>query len=191
MTFFETPELPEPPPRPARPVWAGPPQGVLPGHSDQRAVLVRTDEAIMYADAFRVYPNGLEFAITVLIRDPQLGHGPAPFEMHGPRPGISNDDLVRFGVLFADGSKWTNLDPHPPFGRGVEEGFAGRVVMSQGGGGGDAHWRMRYWMWPLPEPPQMTFVVSWPAQGIDEATVDVDTTLLRQAAEDTEVVWTT
>ena len=163
MSFFKMPKMPEPPPQPARPEWAGPPHGVLPGHSDQRAVLVRTDEAIMYADDFRAYPNGLEFAITVLIRQPELGHGPPPFEMHGPRPGLSNDDLVRFGVQFADGSKWTNLDPHP-YGPRSQDGFAGPVVMSQGGGGGDAHWRMRYWMWPLPEAPQMTFVVSWPAQ---------------------------
>lgn len=189
MAFFKEPEPVEPPPRPERPEWAGPPYGVLPVASTHRAVLAHTSEVFVCLDDFRSYPNGVHFAMKILLREPKLSHRSEVEMPMGPPVDAMTDDLIRFGVSFADGSKWTNLDEHPRFGDPHDGAFNGPVVLSQGGGGGHGEWRFLYWMWPLPPTPAMTFVVSWPAQGIDEAKVDVDTNEIRAAANEAEVVW--
>ncbi len=58
-------------------------------------------------------------------------------------------------------------------------------------GGGGQSWRQQLWMWPLPLPEAgtLTFVGAWPGQGIDERSVSIDTSDLRRAAAEAQVVW--
>jgi hypothetical protein len=41
---------------------------------------------------------------------------------------------------------------------------------------------MRYWVWPLPPPGPLTFVVEWPAHGIAESRAELDTQPILDAA---------
>lgn len=112
MTFFDVP-LPEPQQEPdfEFPEWMDPPRGVLPGHSTQRAVLFKTEDEFLVVHRILAYPNGVEFSLSLFLRDPSDRMIDVPWELHfPPRSDGLPDDFLRFGILFSDSSKWTNLD---------------------------------------------------------------------------------
>ena len=192
MSFFD---VPAPPPEPARPhereqpEWVGPPQGVLPGASTQRAVLFRTDRAFLMAHRFLAYPNGIEFTFNLRLRNPDDYQHDLPWELHRlRRSGPPPDDLLRLGMLLSDGSKWTNLSsewrPRRP-----DEQPEQLVVMGRGGGGGGDSYNSGYWMWPLPPAGPLTVDSEWPAYDVPETRVVVDATELRARAAEAEPIW--
>lgn len=196
MGFFDTPLQTPAPPEPQKPVsqpsWFGPPRGVIPGYSSQQAVIFRTGSAILIAGQFLVYPAGAEFTLSLWLPPETEEWFDCPWELHHRhrrgRSGPAPEELLRFGILYPDGSKWTNLNwnfPSP-----VEEP-AGPVVIGRGGGGGGDSWKMEYWLWPLPTEGPLTFVAEWPALGIEECSASLDSNGLRQAAAEAEVVWPT
>lgn len=189
MSFFDVP-IPPPPPRPKveRPPWDGPPRGVLPGHSAQRAVLFRTGDGLLLVHRFLAYPNGIEATLSLFVRgDAAPRVGEIPWELHGhPGDGSLPDEFLRFGVLFSDGSKWTNLNwGYPAMG----EEPSGPLLLGRGGHGGQDDWEIRYWLWPLPPPGKLTFFTSWPLLGIPEQHAEVDADEIRARAEDAETIW--
>jgi hypothetical protein len=191
VSFFDVP-VPPPPDREGsveRPEWAGPPRGVLPAHTPQRAVIFRTDDVFLAVDRLLVYPAGLEFTLVLLMRDSNYELQDIPWELHRrPRAGELPDDFIRFGLVLADGSKWTNLDWREPWG---EAEVTGPIVSGRGGGGGGDAWEMSYWLWPLPPEGEITFVASWPVHGIPESTATIDSTELRERATEAENIWPT
>lgn len=196
MAFFDIPLQPPAPselqPQLSQPPWFGPPQGVIPGYSPQRAVIFRTESAILMAGQFVVYPAGVEFTLSLSLAPQAEEWFDCPWELHHhPRRGHSippPEDLLRFGILYPDGSKWTNLLRSFP---APEEEPVGPVVMHRGGGGGGNSWKMAYWLWPLPPDGPLTFVAQWPALGVEESSASIDGSALRQAATEAEVVWST
>ena len=87
--------------------------------------------------------------------------------MRHRRHGGKREEMLRFGMQFADGSKVTNLPgplPGPP--RGGGEPPPGPVLQQSGGSGGDREWRQDYWVWPLPPPGPLTLACEWPGAGI-------------------------
>jgi len=189
MSFFDVPAPPpEPlPPERPRPPWLSSRRGVLPGYSPQRATVFTTDRAVLFVDRFRLYPTGIMFSLNLLLRERTEDPSGWPWQFHsGRRPDPLPDDFLRFGVLFGDGSKWTNLDVgRPDPGKKPD----GPFVMEQGGGGGGDWWDQDYWMWPLPSEGPLTFVASWPAYGVGESSAEVDGTELRRCAEAAETIW--
>ncbi len=150
--------------------------------------MARTDSVLVAVDRFRVYPNGLDFTIALIRREDEDDHRHVPWELFRRRNKAEvPDEFMRLGILFADGSKWTNLERWIP---GDDEDVSGPIVMDRGGGGGGKLWEMSYWLWPLPPPGDITFVVSWPSEGIAEQTVTLDAAELRQRAADAEQIWT-
>ena len=190
VSFFDVPPRPpEPPPRPRpdQPEWLGPPKGMLPGVSTQEVVLFKTDRAFLRAHRFLAYPTGIQFTLNLRLRSADDHDHDLHWDLHGRRrPGRSEDDLLRLGVLWSDGAKRTNLDSTPP-GRNTPP--EPPVVMSRSGGGGDGQFSMTYWMWPLPPEGPMTIVCEWPAYDIAETRVVVDATELRSRADEAEAIW--
>lgn len=173
-----------------------------------QAVLVCSESMIIVADRFVCYPSGFEFHLA--LRTSRPFHGP-PMPLGGPqvvRAGSTRGDTgdaLRFGIAFADGRKATNLGPRP-FGPGCGVGAAataasGRqqgqappepeapLLTAHGGSGSDGRWDQSCWVWGLPPEGPMGVVVEWPAEGIEETRVDIDSALLREAASRAEIVW--
>lgn len=183
MGFFDDRPLPPPPPEPPRrlrPVWDRP-EAAIGGVAPGEWLLARTEDAAVGVSGFRAYPNGVEMTLTVLLRreDP-WGRG-VLFHLHErPSPGGGiPDDFLRFGVLFADGTSATNLGPRH---LSPDSSLEPPVLMQQGGGGGGRRFDLRYWVWPLPPAGSMTLIVEWPAKGMAETRVEVDTGPIREAA---------
>lgn len=163
--FFEPPPPPpKPEPRPASPPWAGPPYGVLPGVVAVELVIAQNERAAVYIGRCAACPTGLEFELHVLAAagagadlDPSLN---GIYQRPGGRS--TYEDMLRFGVAFADGRKASNLGG---FSRS-EEQPEGPVLWGMGGGGGGGRWQQGFWMWPLPPEGPLSFVCEWPAAGI-------------------------
>jgi hypothetical protein len=61
--------------------------------------------------------------------------------------------------------------------------------MQRGGGGGDRRFDMRFWLWPLPPPGPLAFVVEWPAEGVELTRRAIDVAELLEAATRAEELW--
>ena len=188
MSFFDVPvPPPEPdPPRQPTPPWLGPPRGLLPGLSAQRAILFRDDKAILIVDHFRVYPTGLSFSLRVILKERKENHREPWGQQFGRLPYPLPDDFLRFGIQFPDGWKWTNLLPDM---RRPKQEPERHVITNRGTHGGDDSWKTDYWLWQLPTEGPLTFVASWPAYGVAEARATVDGAELRRCAKAAEVIW--
>jgi hypothetical protein len=161
---------------------------VLPGYDPQRAILVRTPDVIVVAGKFDAYPTGVTFSIDLQLRAVTYDFEHVPWELHH-RAGLADglpDDLLRLGILYADGSTWSNLDArYADFDSAPPAPF----VMSRGGGGGGNRWSMEQWLWPLPPAGPLTFVAEWPRYGIAETRAVIDATALRSAADSAVDLW--
>jgi len=185
--FFQPPPPAEPEPEPPpTPPWFAAPRGMLPGVVALELVLARSDEVAVCVSRLAAYPTGFEFEIRTLAvpgrqdleLDPML-FGPHRHRAHGvgDAEGLP-DEMLRFGVQFADGSKATNTagfhhDEEPP---------PGPVMHGGGGSGGGGDWRQSEWVWPLPPPGPIAFVCEWPAAGIHLSRAEIDAQLIRNAA---------
>jgi hypothetical protein len=142
-------------------------------------VLAQSEQAAVYIGRCAAYPTGLEFELHVIASaragdlDPSLNG-----IYHHPGRGSTYDEMLRFGVAFADGRKASNLEGFTPCGEQPE----GPVLWGMGGGGGGGRWQQGFWMWPLPPRGPLTFVCEWPAAQIAQARVEIDSAPPRDAA---------
>ena len=152
---------------------------MLPGVTALELVIAGNDHAAVYVGRCSVYPTGFELELRVLAAadagelDPSLNG-----IYHRPGRGNNYDDMLRFGLEFADGRKATNVGGFTHRGEEPE----GPVLWGMGGGGGGGRWRQDFWVWPLPPPGPLTLACEWPAAGIKLTRVEVDSQLLRDAA---------
>jgi hypothetical protein len=109
-----------------------------------------------------------------------------PFGYHHELGGKLRDDILRFGVQFADGSKATSLGGFP---RPHDKEPSGPVLSPHGGGGGGNRWDFAFWLYPLPRAGPFSFVCEWPSEGIDLTQHEVDAALFLEAAKDAERLW--
>jgi hypothetical protein len=202
MSFFEPPPPPPEPPVPPRIVerpWWQAPRNELGVSTALRVTLARTEDvAVALLDAV-AYSTGLSFTLVVVQRAASEPFPGEPFEhLFGHfRPGRRYGEelppeLLRFGVQFSDGRKATTLGwgGAVAFFGGDEEAEPEGPVLSQGGGGGDDdHWESSFWLWPLPPPGPLAFVVEWPAKGIELTRHDVDAGPLLEASSRSEPLW--
>ena len=162
-----------------------PPEGALPGVVAVELVLARNERAVVYLGRCAAYPAGFEFEIRVVVAaaglDPSL-NGP-----YARREGDGNnyDEMLRFGIEFADGARATNVRhqtisdgaPAAPYMRGI------------GGGGSPTSWDHGFWVWPLPPPGALAFVCEWLAAGISQTRAEIDAQAVIDAAARATVVF--
>jgi len=142
--------------------------------------------------SLRRVPHRVEFTLELQLRnDDEMFE--VPWELHHRHRGRRSadedlpDDFMRFGVLFADGSSWSNVDAVFP---SPSEPPTGPLVMSRGGGGGGGSWVMNQWLWPLPPDGSLTFIAEWPKYHVDESRATVDAGRIREAVTQVEDLWT-
>ena len=186
MNFFES--LPEPPPPPARARLTRSPwrasDSVIPGSVAGELLLVRTEAVAVAVGSLRAYPNGLKFVVHVRLRrdDNTSPYGlHDPFGNHDPRDrGKPQDDLLRLGVLFADGRRTANESGWRSERDYSESGEP--LLRAEGSGGSSRHWDGDFWLYPLPPDGPLTLIVSWPAYGVTEARGELAASAIRAAA---------
>jgi hypothetical protein len=196
MSFFEAPPpRPEPEP-PERKPWWGPPDNVRGGVAALELTIGRSEKAAITAGAVTAYPEGFEFGLAIRIREPLADAllDPLMFQHRRQRSaepgGELPPELARWGIEFSDGRKATNLQPFPfGVGRIDEEPPNGPVLIAGGGGGGGSRWEQSCWVWPLPPAGPLAFVCEWPAGSIPLSRVEIEASLILEAAGRAEVLW--
>lgn len=176
------------------PPWFEPPRDVVAALLPDRRVLARTDAVVLLLSHIDVYPTGCQMHLQVVGGRPPGMDQEEWWDMHDvmfdhrrrhrPRTAESlPDEVLRFGVQFADGTKATTTGWVPPP-QGDEP--AGPVLIGHGGGGGGGDRRVKMdhplWLWPLPPPEMFDLVVEWPALGIDLTRAQIDGGALSAAA---------
>ena len=192
--FFEPPPPPpEPEPEeeePPRRPWHGPPSNVLGRAVALNLLLGRTDDVAVTLPVVTVYPDGISFSLALRGRlfDSLAEVEDDWFPHFGERRRgqRSADEALRFGVQFSDGSKATNLrrwwtdESEPP---------PSPWLFEHGGGGGGREYKRRYWLWPVPPPGPLAFVVEWRAASIPITRTEISADVLREAASGAVELW--
>src|SRR6266536_936037 len=118
---------------------------VLPGVAPVALLLARTDDTVVGLTDVRGYPNGFVFLLRLrwaLVAD-RYEQLPWPFPDWGSPDPLDGDlfpeELLRFGVQFADGRRVTNMDRYPFV---PEDLPADQPVLVEGGGVGSEGGRL-------------------------------------------------
>lgn len=187
MSFFEPPPPPPKPdgPRFEMPEWMSAPENVLPGGFPLEVVLAHTDDVAVFVHTGSAYPKGFEFTLGVRAREQIDRRRNDP--VMAWHEGSLDDDVIRFGILLADGRKATVFDRRPI--PGTDQPPPEAVLSHRGGGGGGTSWEHGFWTWPLPPPGPFAFVLEWPGQGIGLTQVEIDSEPIRAAAARTVELW--
>lgn len=145
------------------------PEAAIGAHAGGDLFLARTPDAAIALSTVVAYPNGFEFAVVAVVREAQdrpmwAGHFD---EYEVP------DTFLRLGVRYADGRSATNLDhrSRPP---AIDAEHQRMLLTPSGGGGGFRRNDSAFWVWPLPPTGPVTIVCEWPAYGIAETSVELD-----------------
>jgi hypothetical protein len=194
LSFFEPPVPPPEPPAEAfeRKPWWGAPHNEIGVSTGLRLVLARTDEVAVAAIEIVAFSIGLALTLAVLRRSPLESPRPDdPLGRLAQARGVRElpPDLLRFGVEFSNGRKATTLGM-PMFITAEEEAEPeGPFLVPGGGGGGDDYWESSFWLWPLPTPGPLAFVVEWPAEGIAVTRHEVEAQPILEAARRADTLW--
>lgn len=163
----------------ALPVWAGPPDAVLPGTVAVSIVLAHNDQAAVSIGRCDAYPTGFTFEVDVVAS--QVGLDPS---MHGLEPrrrtGNTYATMLRLGVQFADGGRATNVRDQVAE---LREPPAAPYMRPTHGSGSQGRWRQEFWVWPLPPPGSLAFVCQWPAAGISLTQAEIEGSDVTSAAD--------
>ncbi|MFC4006308.1 hypothetical protein ACFOY2_03685 [Nonomuraea purpurea] len=114
----------------------------------------------------------------------------------GLRAGQLPDNLLRFGVRFADGTKVTTvgqrfdrtqLTQEPP--RGPKLSWLLGGVSMRSGDEEAGVTTVGLWLWPSPPPETFELAVEWPIGGIELSIVELDGTAITSAAQLSAPYW--
>jgi hypothetical protein len=182
------------------PEWLEAPTDFVAGVVPLEHVLARSDEAAVFITRIAAYPVGFEFDVELFARKAVPHDAFELIDRTPPRPDESLPAVVvRVGIEFADGRRAASLG-------GMFDGTVSTIYavdedetspdpgteirMNSGGGGGSYRNAYRsYWVWPLPPDGPLRFVCEWPAFGISETSIEIDSSLIREASKRAVSVW--
>lgn len=171
----------------------GPPEEAIGAPVAATLLVAKTDRAAVGVTDLLAFPTGFSVRVGAFARR-SGGAELRPEEVGGWGMRRSRkideealpDELLRFGVRFADGGKATSLGADA---RRAPRRPPGPVMMPRAGGGSDQRWEQDFWVWPLSPPGPLAFVCEWPAYGIALSRVEIEADLLRAAAADALAIW--
>ncbi|MFF2053319.1 hypothetical protein ACFVU2_17090 [Leifsonia sp. NPDC058194] len=156
--------------------------------------LVVTDTVAIIVMGARVYSTGVEFMIERRMRrgerTEQEWHV-AQWQFHGMH-GRPDPGRLRYGVALGDGQH-VLLDAFGMMHLGEEAEPAGHSLFptnGNGSGSGDIYVNQDgMWLWPLPPEGSIEIVAQWPAEGVGESRVVIDSAPLRELAAAVRPIW--
>lgn len=167
-------------------------------------VLARTANIAVTLPTIQAFETGCLMNVDIVMRPHTLSLEDVqalqlsvyPHMVTGVRAGQLPDNLLRFGVRFADGAKATTvgqrfdrtqLPQEPPPGPRLSWLFGG--VSMRSGSDDNSVITMGLWLWP--SPPRETFElgVEWPAGGIELSIVNLDGAAIGSAAQQSVPYW--
>jgi hypothetical protein len=171
----------------AMPGWVKP-EAEVPRVVELATVLARSEKAAVALGQVRAYSSGFEFDLFAVLRRAELRSYPfwPIIEVHGDE--IVPSDILRIGLQFADGAVLTNVDRRVGD-ADPGDGPRGPMLTSGGSHAGQRRQDATFWVWPLPPPGPLTFVVEWPARQIPESRHEIDASLILDAAARVIELW--
>jgi hypothetical protein len=173
--------------------WWGAPRNEIGISTGLRLVLARTDEVAVALIDTVAFSTGLSLKLAVLRRMPDLhSRFDDPFGRLGHAARAMQElpaELLRFGVEFSDGRKATSIGMPAFAATRDEDEPQGPFLTTGGGGGSDDYSETSFWLWPLPPPGQLAFVVEWPAEGIAQTRQELEAESMIEAAGRAEALW--
>lgn len=188
---MDEPEDVEPQPEPQP--WWQPPQSELPRLFPIGEMLGSSATAAIILTEARVYSAGVEFLIERRIRRGTLTDREweqAQWSLHGGYHGRNDPDRLRYGLALGDGQHLVLDQAGTMF---TEERPAAHTLSPTNGSGSGSERFYRYedglWLWPLPPSGPIEVVAQWPAQGIGESRVLLDSAPLLELARHVRAIW--
>lgn len=141
---------------------------MIPGSVPAEVALIRIEEVAVAVGSVRAYPNGFEFTLHGRIRhgDEVTARGRAdPFDLRsrGSGESLAPEDVLRLGLLYADGRRTATTAGRPD----AAESGESLILMQEGGGGNGRRWDWDFWVHPLPPDGA---VILWPEEPEGEST---------------------
>lgn len=197
--------------------WEGAPDDVIGGVLPLECVLARNDHLVIVVTEAVAYRDGVEFPLRLRARrrpgmsraqwsDISRGMwGYDAFGWHEDEPADGPDrlaetgarhpdELLRFGIRFADGTQVTTVDERAT---GPDAWHSPRpdgpvLVLDERGGGGSGETidsDRTLWLWPLPVPRPFELAVEWPLLGVDLTFTSLDGEAIVAAAARARPFW--
>jgi hypothetical protein len=205
--FFEPPSEQEEPtrlPKPGLPAWYAPPADEMGGVVVSGLVLARTPNIAVTLPTIQAFEIGCLMNVDIVMRPHTLSADDFqalqlsvyPHMVARVGAGRLPDDLLRFGVRFADGTKATTVGQRfdidripqdPPSAPRLSWLFGG--VSMRSGDKDLSAITMGLWLWPLPPPETFELAVEWPAGGIELGIVTLDGAVIGSAAQRSVPYW--
>lgn len=205
--FFEPPSAEEEstrPPRPGLPAWYAPPAPEMGALMVSGLALSRNPNVAITLPTIQAFSTGCLMSVNIVMRRHTLSRDDFqalqisvfPHMITGVSAGRLPDNLLRFGVRFADGSKATTvgqrfdrtqLPQDTPPGPRLSLLFGGVSMRSGDEDAGVITTEL--WLWPLPPRETFELGVEWPVGGIDLSFVDLDGAAIVSAAQQSVPYW--
>ena len=136
----------------------------------------------MWVDAFRVFPSGFQFTLT-LRANPAVSDLIAGLEFDS-LPRGDGRNVLELRLRYADGRETSGLIPEI-----VQAERDGLVLGGPRFEGGAHGWEFRWWVWPLPPRGPVELSCEWRAACIARTSVEIDGGILLDAAVTADVLW--
>ncbi|MGJ6967625.1 hypothetical protein ACSDR0_37465 [Streptosporangium sp. G11] len=205
--FFEPPPAQEEstrPPKPGLPAWYAPPAEEMGAVTVSGLVLARSPNVAITVPTIQAFKTGCLINVNIVMRRHTLSPDDFqalrmsvyPHMITGVGAGRLPDNLLRFGVRFADGTKATTIGqrfdmtrlPHDPPPAPRLSWLLGGVSMRSGDEDAGVI-TMGLWLWPPPPRDTFELAVEWPAGGIELSIAVLDGAAIVSAAERSVPYW--
>ncbi|WP_052280887.1 hypothetical protein [Nocardia vulneris] len=133
---------------------------------------------IAFNDA-RCYSQGMELHFSVHARLPELVSALGAFSSHF----VAADESILIGTEFADGRTATTLS------NSADQDAQTPMLTHGHSGGGPEYSSASYFLTPVPPAGPFSIIVCWPAAGIRECRIDLDSEPFLAAVRRAQVLW--
>lgn len=165
-----------------------PPENEFPAGIGLTAMLARTDDAAVGITQIEAFSTGFQFRLAVRVRQARPHLVPGRLMMlvsSHVHPGVEIplQERLLLGIEYSDGQRASTLQDVRM--SGPEHSVSGQplILAQQGGSGGERSVDQTFWVSPLPPDGPMIFVIAWPAFGMPESQIVVDSAPIRAAAD--------